>query len=155
MFEGCDMIANLTRLPQGNAPQGVKIKRAFVGDKEAVLAFVRQHFSAGWVAEAECALLSHKCFIATEEGRLLGFACYDSTAKGYFGPIGVLEETRGKGVGSALLIRTLECMREDGYGYAIIGWVDDAEVFYRKTVGAEFIPGGEPENTVYSNLIVM
>ena len=55
-------------------------------------------------------------------------------------------------VGTALLLRTLTCMREEGYGYAIIGWVDDAEQFYRKTVNAEWIPGGEPENTVYSNL---
>jgi hypothetical protein len=33
--------------------------------------------------------------------------------------------------------------------------VDEAEMFYRKVVNAEWIPGGEPENTVYSNLIGM
>ena len=30
-----------------------------------------------------------KCFIATENGKLIGFACYDATAKGFFGPIGI------------------------------------------------------------------
>ncbi len=150
---GCDMIANLTRLPREAQPEGYSLKRAFVGEKQKVLDFVRANFSEGWVYEAECALLQHKCFIAVKDGRILGFACYDATAKGYFGPIGVLEETRGTGVGTALLLRTLTCMKEDGYGYAIIGWVDDAEIFYRKTVNAEWIPGGEPENTVYSNLI--
>lgn len=53
------------------------------------------------------------------------------------------------------MIRTLNAMREYGYGYAIIGWVSEAENFYRKTVGAEYIKGGNPENGVYSNLIMM
>jgi GNAT superfamily N-acetyltransferase len=147
------MISNLTRLPREEELAGIKIKRAFAGEKMRVMDFIRQNFSEGWVYEAENALMQHKCFIATKEGRILGFACYDATAKGYFGPIGVLEETRGQGVGTALLLRTLTCMKEEGYGYAVIGWVDDAELFYRKTVNAEWIPGGEPENTVYSNLI--
>ncbi len=154
-MKGCDMIANLMKLPREPELDGVRIKRAFAGEKMAVLDFIREHFSEGWVYEAESALIHHKCFIATRDGKILGFACYDATAKGYFGPIGVLEETRGQGVGGALLLRTLTCMREEGYGYAIIGWVDDAEMFYRKLLGAEYIPGGEPENTVYSNLIMM
>ena len=152
---GCDMIANLTRLPREGELEGIKIKRAFAGEKMRVLDYIRANFSEGWVYEAENALLQHKCFIATRDGQILGFACYDATAKGYFGPIGVTEETRGAGVGTALLLHTLACMKAEGYGYAIIGWVDDAEMFYRKTVHAEWIPGGEPQNTVYSNLINM
>lgn len=97
-----------------------------------------------------------KCFIATKKGKLLGFACYDASAKGFFGPIGVLTSERGKNIGTLLLLlRTLEAMREYGYGYAIIGWVSEAEQFYRKTVSAEYIKNGEPENSVYSNLIFM
>lgn len=45
-------------------------------------------------------------------------------------------------------------MREYGYAYAIIGWESEAEQFYRKTVGAEFIKGGNPENSVYSHLFL-
>ncbi|MBP3886656.1 MAG: GNAT family N-acetyltransferase [Cellulosilyticum sp.] len=86
---------------------------------------------------------------------IIGFACYDASAKGFFGPIGVLPETRKKNVGTALLLHTFEAMRAFGYGYAIIGWVSDAEQFYRKTVGAEYIKGGEPENSIYSNLVFM
>lgn len=33
--------------------------------------------------------------------------------------------------------------------------VSEAENFYRKTVGAEYIKGGNPKNSVYSNLIMM
>lgn len=94
-----------------------------------------------------------KCFIANENGEMIGFACYDSSAKGFFGPIGVLEERRGEKIGQRLLLRTLHAMRE--YGYAIIGWVSEAEDFYRNSVGAEFIKGGEPENSIYSNLVSM
>ncbi|BCZ46414.1 hypothetical protein psyc5s11_24810 [Clostridium gelidum] len=38
---------------------------------------------------------------------------------------------------------------------SIIGWVSEAENFYRKTVSAEYIKNGEPENSIYSNLIFM
>ena len=156
--KGCDMIAGLTRLPAIPQMDGeIRLKRAFPGDKEEILTFITEHFNKNWTGEAEKAILQEpgKCFIATRKGKLLGFACFDATAKGFFGPIGVAPEKRGSKIGAALLIRTLEAMRESGYAYAIIGWVDDAERFYRKLVNAEFIPGGEPENSVYSNLIKM
>jgi hypothetical protein len=69
--------------------------------------------------------------------------------------MGVDPKRRKEHTGKALLIRTLNVMREYGYGYAIIGWVCEAEIFYRKTVGAEFIKGGNPEKSVYSNLVFM
>ena len=94
-----------------------------------------------------------KCYIATEDGEILGFACFDSSAKGFFGPIGVDPARRGEDIGKMLLVKTLESMREYGYGYAIIGWVSEAEQFYKKTVGAEYIKDGNPENSVYSNLV--
>ena len=157
MISGCDMIVNLTNLPEMSLSGCLKIKRAFVGDKETILDFVESNFQKNWVYEVEHALMGDvsKCFIATEEGKLIGFACYDSSSKGFFGPIGVLEERRKENIGQALLIRTLNAMKEYGYGYAIIGWVSDAEQFYRKTVGAEFIKGGNPENSIYSNLVFM
>jgi predicted N-acetyltransferase YhbS len=96
-----------------------------------------------------------KCFIATDNGKIVGFACFDASAKGIFGPLGVDSNRRKENIGKALLIRTLEAMREYGYAYAIIGWVSEAEMFYRKTVGAEFIKDGNPENSVYSNLVFM
>ncbi len=157
MLDGGDMIVSLTHLPEIDPAEGIRIKRAFVGDKEAILDFVKAHFRPNWVYEVEHSLLQEvsKCFIATKDGKVLGFACYDASAKGFFGPIGVEPEMRGQNIGGALLTRTLRAMSEYGYGYAIIGWVSDAEMFYRKTVGAEFIKGGNPENSVYSNLVFM
>lgn len=154
---GCDMIVNLQKLPEIPISETIQLKRVFPGDKERVLSFIREHFSENWVYETECAILQSpsKCFIATENGKILGFACFDATAKGFFGPTGVDPSRRGEHIGQALLVRTLRAMAEHGYGYAIIGWVSDAEHFYRKTVGAEFIKGGEPENSVYANLVSM
>ena len=45
-------------------------------------------------------------------------------------------------------------MREQGYGYAIIGWTaKDAIPFYQKEAGAVLIENSEPENSIYSNMI--
>ena len=156
MANGCDMIVGITHLPAYTVAEGVKIKRVFPADKGRVLAFIREHFSEGWACEAENAIMQPpgKCFIAVEDKKVIGFACYDASAKGFFGPIGVDASQRGRGLGRALLIRTLEAMREYGYGYAVIGWVGPSD-FYRRNVGAEFIPGGEPQNSVYSNMIDM
>lgn len=157
MLEGGDMIVSLYNLPEIKVNGNIKIKRAFVGDKDIILDFVGKYFRKNWVYEVEHSLMEEvsKCFVATEDGKIIGFACYDSSAKGFFGPIGVEPTRRGENIGQALLVRTLSSMKEYGYGYAIIGWVSKAEMFYRKTVGAEFIKGGSPENSVYSNLVFM
>lgn len=154
MANGCDMIAGIMHLPEYTVAEGVQLKRVFPADKNRVLAFIREHFSEGWACEAENAIMQPpgKCFIAVEDQKVIGFACYDASAKGFFGPIGVDESQRGRGLGKALLIRTMEAMREHGYAYAVIGWVGPAD-FYRRNVGAEFIPGGEPKNSIYSNMI--
>ena len=155
MLEGCDMIVRLYDLPEVPRIEGIKIKRAFIGNKTAILQFIRETFSDGWACEAERSMLQDvsKVFIAEESGKVVGFACFDSTAKGFFGPVGVAPEMRGKRVGEALLISTLKGMLDYGYGYGIIGWVKDAEMFYRKTVDAEFIKNGEPEKNVYRNML--
>ena len=80
---------------------------------------------------------------AVRDGKLLGFACHDATAKGFFGPTGVDEAARGQGIGEALLIATLRGMREAGYGYAVIG--DPGPVaFYQKRLDALEIPKSKP-----------
>lgn len=153
----CDMIVNLYALAAADElPEGVAIERAFAGDKQRLLAIVRV-LAPGWLGEVEAALcqMPPSCLIAYLSGKPVGFACYDATAKGYFGPTGVLPTARGKHIGKALLIKTLYAMREAGYGYAIIGWAEDAAPFYEKTVGARFIEGGTPENTVYSRMMRM
>ena len=68
-MDGHDMIVNLKNI-EYHPPEdpGLKIKRAFAGDKEIILRFVRENFSESWAGEAECAILQapSQCFIATE-----------------------------------------------------------------------------------------
>ena len=102
------------------------------------------HFFGPWVSEAALALSQQPTtlYVAVKDGALLGFACYDTTAKGFFGPTGVDEAARGQGIGEALLIATLKGMREAGYAYAVIG--DPGPVaFYQKRLDALEIPKSE------------
>jgi len=155
-YYACDMIANLTKLPPvPELPEGVQIKRAMGPDRQRILQFVDKNFSDAWYGEVDIATscTPSRCLIAVKDQQLVGIACWDIAAKGFFGPIGVDESVRGLGIGKALLIRTMEMMREEGYGYAIIGWVDSAMSFYEKVLDAKLIPGGEPWNSVFTNMI--
>ena len=80
----------------------------------------------------------------------MGFAVFDVSSRGFFGPTGVLEEYRGLGLGKVLLIKSLEALKELGFAYAIIGGVGPVE-FYQKTVGATIIENSG--RSIYSNML--
>jgi GNAT superfamily N-acetyltransferase len=153
-----DLLVKLYDLPPAApaletlAREGIEIRRAIGPEKHAVTEWAGEKFSRAWAAECDVAMSGQPvtCFIAVKDGKVLGFACYDSTLKGFFGPIGVDPDTHGKGLGKALLLRTLEAMRDAGYGYAAIGWAGPVD-FFKKTVGAVVIEGSEPG--VYRNLV--
>ena len=113
----------------------IKIKRVLSPNADAVVEFVNKHFTPGWASEVKAGLYKPHptCFVAVHNAEVVGFACYDATAKGYFGPTGVNPDYRGKNLGQALLMHTLEAMKQDGYGYAIIGGVNDKVTgFYQR-----------------------
>ncbi len=146
-----DMLVRLYDLPdsaamyQAVAEKGVTLRRARAFEKHTVAAFAKEHFSPKWVSEVEVALSRQPitCFIATRDKQILGFACYDTTMRGFFGPTGVSENARGLGLGKALLFKALEGIRDLGHAYAIIGGVGPRE-FYAKNCGAIEIPGSDP-----------
>lgn len=124
---------------------GVSFRHALPHEKTAVREWVAQHFARGWADEFEVSFkhTPPSSVIAVRDDRVVGFACYDVTARGFFGPTGVLESERGQGIGVALLKRSLLALRELGYAYAIIG--DAGPVaFYVKAVGGIPIPDSEP-----------
>lgn len=156
-----DMLVKLYDLPPSDGlveelrQQGIIIKRAMTADKHRVVDFVNAHFTDNWRNECECtfASLPVKTFIAVKDKEVIGFASYDAIVRNFFGPTGVLEAYRGLGIGKALLLVTLEAMRQDGYGYGIIGWVEGALEFYKKTVGAIPIENSFPG--IYRGLVAM
>lgn len=151
-----DMLVRLYDLPAYNTGcferDGVKIKRAIGPELEVVSRWVGDHFSKVWESECRVAF-SHSpisCFVAYEAQKIVGFACYNTTAKNFFGPTGVLDQQRGKGIGKALLLEALYALKYDGYAYAIIGGVGPAD-FYRSAVDAELINKSSPG--IYRDLL--
>jgi hypothetical protein len=127
------------------AEQGITIRRVLAPELSALTAWIEPRFGSGWVAEATVATMRQPptCFIAIQNDELIGFACHDATAKGFFGPTGVDTAARGKGVGHVLLLTTLLDMYAHGYAYGVIGGAGPME-FYRRSVGAIPIEGSDP-----------
>ncbi len=144
-----DLIVKLYELPRQSEPPApdpaVTVRRAMAYEKRVVAEWVEAQFGAGWASECEVAFCNRpvSCHIATLRGDLLGFACYDSVARGFFGPVGVSAAARRQGVGRALLLSCLHEMAVLGYAYAIVGGAG-SEDFYAKAVGAVPIPGSTP-----------
>lgn len=132
--------------------KSVIIKRPIGPEKHVIVDWVLKNFSGGWASEVDVSLSKTPptCFVAIKDDLIIGFACYDSTSKGFFGPIGVLESERKTGVGKALLVKTLKQMCFDGYAYAVIGWAGPID-FFKKTVGAFEIP--DSDGSVYKKML--
>lgn len=157
-----DMLVRLYALPE-IAPLlatlqtiGIEVRKASPWEKHIIFDWVHVRFGAGWTAACEVALEQRpvSCYIAVEKDHtsvsntlpdelLVGFACYDVASKGMFGPTGVQEDYRGRGIGKGLLLACLHAMFAEGYAYGIIGQVGPVD-FYKKTVGATVIEGSEP-----------
>lgn len=144
-----DLLVRLYDLPRFDyatvETQGIMLRRALAPERLIVSDWVEKHFSRHWRAEVEVGF-SHQpigVWLATDQTGLLGFACGDVTARGFFGPTGVLEAARGKGIGAALLFKTLEDLAAKGFAYAVIG--DPGPVdFYMRLLDAVEIPDSKP-----------
>ena len=153
-----DMLVKLYALPdlrdlyERLSKAGITTRRALAPEKHKVVAWVRERFSEAWASEVEVALCRQpvSCFIAIRQKDILGFACHGATCPNFFGPTGVEPNERKHGIGKALLFNCLEAMKQQGYGYAIIGGVGPAD-FYTKAVGAIPIEGSQPG--VYRGLL--
>lgn len=124
---------------------GISLRKPIGPEKRVLVAWAAKHFADAWASEIDQAFSNRpvSCFIALQASQPIGFACYDATARGFFGPTGVLEACRGRGTGRALLLACLLDMKLAGYGYAVIGSVGPAD-FYRKAAGAVEIPASTP-----------
>ncbi len=162
-----DMLAKLYALPEIASylavldQIGIEIRRAHPSERHVLSEWVHEHFEdPSWAAGCEVALENRpaSCFLAIQKHQvfvpsrnpydlpdevLVGFACYDVTSKGMFGPMGVHEKHRKQGIGTALLLTCLHAMKAEGYAYAVIGWVSSEE-FYAHAAGAIVIPDSEP-----------
>jgi len=106
-----------------------------VHERERVLEFIEENFGPIWRFEA-----SHgrTIFSIKDGGKIVGFSTHEANNRGlgFFGPTGVAESHRGRGLGRALLLASLADLRGLGYDRAVIPWTDAIE-FYRKTCKAK------------------
>ena len=145
-----DMLVKLYALPDSRPAYdrllkaGIVLRRALAPEKHKVTGWVRQNFGEAWASEADVAFSRQpvSCFIAIQQKNIVGFACHDATCPNFFGPTGVDPNVRNGGIGKALLLACLEDMRQQGFGYAIIGGVGPVE-FYQKGCGATAIEGSD------------
>lgn len=163
-----DMLVKLYDLPmlptirQGRH-SAVYIRRARPDEKYKVGEWVEKYSQSGWGdgVQTACEVRPPTCFLAVEHvpmsrppehgydlpsERLVGFACYDVNMRGIFGPVGVREEYRHRGIGAALVVAALQDMADSGYAYAVIQWAGDPE-WYTRVTGAVVIPNSEPGST--------
>ena len=134
------------------AAKGITIRPALAPERRIVVEWVAERWGDGWAGETETGFSSTppRVLVAVKEGALLGFACHDVTARGFFGPTGVDETQRKQGIGTALLFATLGAMKVRGYAYAIIGAAGPV-AFYERMVAAIPIPSSEPG--IYAGLV--
>lgn len=153
------MLVNLYELDENysykSKLENIRICRLLSPNIHNLETFILQHFLAkGWASEikAACYKSNPSVFIAiNDKNEIVGFAGYDATCKGFFGPLGVAKEYRGKHIASDLIYACLKAMREEGYAYAIIGSVEEkVQPLYQKVCHAKVI---EAKQTVYSRMI--
>ncbi len=155
-----DMLVKLYPLP--TAPgleeklraKGITIKKALAPDMSKIVAFTEANGHPGWADEIRVCFMNQpaSCYIAVKDKEIIGFGCYETTARGFFGPTLVKDSERRQGIGKALLLSCLFSLREMGYAYAFIGWPDpDAIHFYQEATGGMMIPG--EGHGVYSRMV--
>lgn len=153
-----DLLVNLLKLPPlepvitGMNDHGIIVRRGQPFEITPTLEFIEREFSVAWADEISVGFANKpvSVHLATANKEIIGFAGYECTRRGFFGPTGVLETMQGRGIGKALLIASLWGLREIGYVYGVIGRAGPVE-FYEKAVGAIVIPDSDPG--IYTDLL--
>ncbi|MGQ9515078.1 MAG: GNAT family N-acetyltransferase [Thermoproteota archaeon] len=101
---------------------GYSFSVALKDQKEKVTEWVRSNFGPLWSHEASEAFRHRtpSVILASKGDSIVGFAAHGALELDWFGPIGVIESERNKGIGSVLLFKSLISMKEEGRRNAII-----------------------------------
>lgn len=109
--------------------EGIIVRRAEPDDIVPLLQFLEAHFPH-WKGDATGVMRDLfggdprgvTLHVAEDNGEIIGYA---QTRAERFGPFGVDEAYRGRGVGAVLLSRTLRAMRAQGFHSAWFLWTSD------------------------------
>ena len=122
------------------------------GLDDRLAAWIDLHYPGSWWSSEAAA---GSCWVGERDGVIAGFAAFGQrgitfawlkrwrarTDVGVFGPYGVGEADRGRGIGEPLLTAALCGLRESGYASALIPAVDGARLIamYARRTGAEVV----------------
>lgn len=98
-----------------------------VDDPASLCAWVEARFGAAW--SEECARAGRgRLFVARVGGEVVGFSAAggNNAALGTFGPVGVLPEVRGRGLGASLTRAALRALAAQGFQEVTVPWVAPA-----------------------------
>jgi len=108
--------------------QGLRFRRVSSEEIDLISKWVEENFGVMWTREIRLASLNNKPAIIIAENiktrEILGFSAYSTLTKNRFGPIGVAEKYRKLGIGSVLLYRSLQEMKNIGVRIAEIPWTN-------------------------------
>lgn len=97
---------------------GVTVRRLERADEAAYTRYLGERWIEGWQYEGLYALRSGQepisAHVALAGDEMIGFAAYDVTRPGWFGPIGTNAERRGQRIGTALLHACLYDWQQQG-----------------------------------------
>ena len=123
--------------------EGIEVRVVTTEYLEALVKFLKEYFPGGWYRHAHDLLLHNRkkqLLIAVKGREVVGY-CQFWGGEGYgwympgshFGPFGVREDMRGKGIGTLLLHRCLEAMKENGIHNAFLLWTgEEARSLYER-----------------------
>lgn len=100
----------------------------------AFLSFLETHFPGDWPFVAWMKLIQgaelDEFLTGLHDGQVVGYAQYEGE---HFGPFGVSEALRGKGLGSVLFYRTVQQMKAKGCRHIWVAWTHgQAARFYER-----------------------
>jgi GNAT superfamily N-acetyltransferase len=118
--------------------EGIEIRPYRRPDLMAFLDFLERTMPSDWVRVGrrnlrrlcEGGFHEEQITLATMKDDIIGYCQFEGS---HFGPFGVSDKYQGKGIGTMLLGRTIERMRQEGFHDAWVMWTDDiAAKVYQK-----------------------
>ena len=89
-----DMLVKLYPLPtapgleEALQEKGITIKKALAPDMSKIIAFTEANGHPSWADEIRVCFMNQPAsvYIAVKDQEIIGFGCYETTARGFFGP---------------------------------------------------------------------
>ena len=109
---------------------GIDIRSYRRDDLVKFMTFLEQTMPSDWVRVerrnlrkiVEGGFHPEQVMVVTKGSDIIGYCQFEGS---HFGPFGVSDAYQGRGIGTVLLARTLERMRNEGYHDAWVMWTDD------------------------------